>query len=71
MKINDRINLIMLAAKDLNEAVNAYAKAAGNAPHGWVQASINVPLYHSKEAIERRIVQMRQDLLMLREELLE
>lgn len=71
MKINDRINLLMLAAKDLKEAVDTYAKAVNDAPHGWVRAGINVPLHYSKEAIERRIVQMRQDLNILREELWE
>lgn len=69
MKINERIDLLMLAAKDLEEAVKAYAKAQKESPHGYVWAGNNIPLYYSKEAIERRIVQMRQDLHILREEL--
>jgi hypothetical protein len=66
MKVSDRIDLLMLAAKDLEEAVKAYAKAA---KEGCVFAGTSVPLRYSKEAIERRIVQMRQDLNTLREEL--
>lgn len=69
MRINDRIDLLMLAAKDLEEAVNAYVKAKKEAPHGCVYAGVHVPLHHSKEAIERRIVGMRQDLLALKEEM--
>lgn len=69
MKINERIDLLMLETKDLVDAVNAYAKAKKEAPHGYVYAGVNVPLHHTKEAIERRIVQMRQDLNVLREEL--
>lgn len=69
MKTPDRIDLIMLAAKDLEEAVKAYAKAAKEAPHGYVYAGTCVPMHYSKESIERRIVQMRQDLNMLREEM--
>lgn len=69
MKINERIDLIMLAAKDLEEAVYAYAIAQEHSVTGRVYAGYGIPLYYSKESIERRIVQMRQDLNILREEL--
>ena len=69
MKINDRMNLLVLAAKDLEEAVRAYATAQNASPTGRVYAGYGIPLHYSKEAIERRIVQMRQDLHVLREEL--
>ena len=69
MKINDRIKLLMLAAKDLEEAVNAYVKAREQNGSSYVFAGSDVPLYYSKESIERRIVGMRQDLHMLRKEL--
>ncbi len=69
MKINDRIDLLVLSAKDLAEAVGVYAVAQDKSPTGRVWAGMNVPLHCSKEAIERRIVQMRQDLNLLREEL--
>ena len=46
----------------------AYEKAkAGNG--GLVYAGYNVPMHHSKEAIKRRIRQIRQDLLVLEKEL--
>lgn len=69
MKITDRINLLMLQARALEEAVMAYVTAQKAAPNGRVYAGYGVPLHCSKEAIERRIVQMRQDLNILREEL--
>lgn len=69
MRVNDRVDLLMLAARDLEEAVKAYAKAKKESPHGYVLAGVHVPLHYSKEAIERRIVQMRQDLNVLKEEL--
>lgn len=71
MKITDRIDLLMLSAKALEESVKAYAKAKNDAHGGMVWAGINVPLHYSKESIERRIVQMRQELNLLREELRE
>ena len=70
MKIDERIDLLMLAAKDLEEAVSAYVAAQKQAPTGRIYAGYEVPLHYSKEAIQRRIVQMRQDLNVLREELL-
>ena len=69
MKINERIDLIMLAAKDLEEAVSAYAMAKDHSITGRVYAGYGIPLHYSKESIERRIVQIRQDLNILREEL--
>lgn len=71
MKINERIDLIMLAAKDLEEAVIAYAMAKDHSITGRVYAGVGIPLHYSKESIERRIVQLRQDLNILREELRE
>ena len=59
----DRMKLLMLTAKDLDDAVKAYEKA--KAEVRWIRAGYEVPMHHSKEAIKRRIVQMRQDLLLL------
>ena len=70
MKINERIDLLMLSAKDLEEAVRAYVTAQEITPNSRVYAGYGVPLHYSKEAIQWRIVQMRQDLNVLREELL-
>ena len=59
----DRMKLLMLMAKDLDEAVRAYEKA--KAENRWVRAGCEVPLHCGKDAIKRRITQMRQDLLLL------
>ena len=69
MNINDRIDMLMLEAQDLEEAVRAYVIALEHSQSGIVYAGYGVPMHYSKEAIERRIVQMRQSLNVLREEL--
>lgn len=55
--------MLMLAAKDLDEAVKVYEKA--RADGSYVYAGCAVPMHCGKEAIKRRITQMRQDLLLL------
>ena len=57
------MKLLMLGMKDLDEVVKVYEKA--KAKNRWVCAGYEVPIYCSKGAIERRIIQMRQDLLQL------
>lgn len=63
----DRMKLIMLATQDMNDAVNAYEKARKLNPETddvwW-----NLPRYHTRESIQRRIRQLRQDLLQLGKE---
>ena len=59
----DRLKMLMLAAKDLEDAVKEYERA--KASNLWVRAGVEVPLHCSKEAIKRRITQIRQDLLLL------
>lgn len=63
MKNRDLMKLIALSVKDLEEAVNAYESERVNTK--WVRAGYEVPMHYSKEAIKRRITQIRQDLLML------
>lgn len=63
----DRMKLLMLETKDLDEAVKVYEKA--KAENKFVYAGYAVPMHCSKEAIKRRIAQMRQDLLILGKEL--
>ena len=53
----------MFAVKDLEAAVKVYETA--KASNLWVRAGVEVPLHCSKEAIKRRITQIRQDLLQL------
>lgn len=59
----DRMKMIMLAAKDLEDAVKVYAKVV--AEDRYTYPGCNIPLHCTKEAIKRRITQMRQDLLLL------
>lgn len=61
----DNMELIVLGTKDLEEAVSAYEKAKSERKYTYEY--VDVPRYHSKRAIKRRITQLRQDLLMLGE----
>ena len=63
----DRINLIKLGVKDLEEAVCAYEKARKENP-GRYECFWNLPKHHTRAAIQRRIKQLRQDFLMLGKE---
>lgn len=60
----DHMKLIVLETKDLEEAVNAYEKAKSERKYTYEY--VDVPRCHSKEAVKRRITQLRQDLLMLK-----
>lgn len=57
------MKLMTLAMKDLKEAVEVYEKAKVEGRRVW--SGYDVPKHCSKEAIERRITQIRQDLLQL------
>lgn len=63
----DRMNLIKLGVKDLEEAVSAYEKARNENP-GRGEWFWNLPKHHTRAAIQRRIKQIRQDLLLLGKE---
>ena len=64
----ERMKLLTLAMKDMNDAVQVYEKAkADNGGH--VYAGCGVPKHFSKESIKRRITQIRQDLLVMEKEL--
>lgn len=63
----DRMKLIQLAVKDLNEAVNAYENAR-KVNHEPYDVLWNLPRYHTRESIRRRIMQLRQDLFQLGKE---
>lgn len=67
MRPIDRMVLVTMSAQDLEEAVRAYETAKKDSGRVWT--GYEVPKYHSKESIKRRIVQMRQDLLMLEKSL--
>lgn len=63
----ERMKLIRLDVKDLEEAVCAYEYARKNHPNTgdlwW-----GLPDYHTRESIYRRIIQLRQYLLQLGKE---
>lgn len=63
----DRINLIKLGVKDLEEAVCAYEYARKKNPNTF-DYLWGLPDYHTRGSINRRIVQLRQDLLLLMKE---
>lgn len=63
----DRMELIKLCVKDLDEAVRAYKCAREKFPN-IVDLCWGLPDYHTRESIHRRIVQLRQDLLQLGKE---
>lgn len=63
----DRMKLIKLGVKDLEEAVCAYEKAREENP-GRDECFWNLPKFHTRAAIQRRIKQLRQDLLLLMKE---
>lgn len=57
------MKLLTLAVKDLKEAVEVYEKAKSE--NRCTYAGYDVPKHCSKEALKRRIKQIRQDLLQL------
>lgn len=70
MKKNDRMALILGEAVELKGAVDAYTETQKRS--GWrhpVAGYDNLTMRCSRQAIKRRIVQMRQDLLALADEM--
>lgn len=69
MKKNDRMTLICGEVIDLKDAVDAYTKAQESNGCRHIMADYHLPMRCSRQAIKRRIVQMRQDLLALADEM--
>lgn len=70
MKKNDRMTLILGEAVDLKGAVDAYTEAQKRSGRNHpVVGSDNLTTRCSRQAIKRRIVQMRQNLLALADEM--
>lgn len=70
MKKNDRMALILGEALALKDTVDAYTEAQKRS--GWrhpMGGYDNLTMRCSRQAIKRRIVQMRQDLLALEDEM--
>ena len=68
MNSHEIMQLIKYAVRDLQEAVTAYNAAIEGNNNKWGYG-LGLPNHQSREAIKRRIVQIRQDLLMLEKEL--
>lgn len=64
----DRMKLIKLGVKDLEEAVCTYEYARKNHPDEKYDYLWGLPKYNTRESICRRINQLRQDLLQLGKE---
>ena len=69
MKTLEWMKLISLSLKDLADAIEVYDKAEREMKNGAKSWQVYKPNYYSKEAIKRRITQIRQDLLLLEKEL--
>ena len=70
MKKNERMALILSEVLDLKDAVDAYAKAQKSSGCRHPVAGYDyLPMRCSRQAIKRRIVQMRQNLLALADEM--
>lgn len=63
----DQMKLIKYGVKDLEEAVCAYEYARKKNPNTF-DYLWGLPYYHTRESINRRIIQLRQDLLLLMKE---
>lgn len=70
MKMNDRMALILGEAIDLKGAVDAYMKVQMSSGRRYPSPGRdNLPIRCSRQAIKRRIVQIRQNLLALADEM--
>lgn len=60
------MRLVELAVQDLRDAVTQYTLLCERSKYGVARYGLDdIPRYYTKESIKRRIVQIRQDLLML------
>lgn len=69
MEKNERMALILSEVLDLKGAVDAYTEAQKRSGCRHPMAGYHLPMRCSRQAIKRRIVQMRQDLLALADEM--
>lgn len=66
MTLKEQMRLVELAVKDLSDAVTQYSLACERSKYGKAAYGVDeIPRYYTKESIIRRIVQIRQDLLIL------
>lgn len=64
MTITERVKLIASLTNDLTESIEIYDKASESGTK-YVWAGNTVDYHHSKGAIQRRITEIRQQLLQL------
>lgn len=63
MNMKKRIELIHLLSDELTDSASRYERALEE--HGYVYAGSNVEMFDSKEAIQRRIKVLREELMEL------
>lgn len=63
MKTLDLMNMVALEIKELSEAVTDHMKAQKEIAGGVPSWQVVIPPRAKKEAIKRRITQIRQDLM--------
>lgn len=69
MKMSERMKLVSLQMKDLSDAMADREKAEKQVANGVPYWQVEIPPRARKEAIKRRIKQIRQDLMELTREL--
>lgn len=69
MKSIERMKLVSLQMKDLSDAVDDRERAIKHHSNGMPYWQLDIPPRARKEAIKRRIKQIRQDLMELAREL--
>lgn len=69
MKTSERMNLVSLQIKDLSDAVADREKAMKQHASGVPYWQLDIPPRAKREAIKRRVKQIRQDLMELAREL--
>lgn len=69
MDNTERVKMIRLMAKELEESVAAYQNARAQKENRHVYAECDVSISNSKGAIQRKIIHMRQTLLDLGQKL--
>lgn len=71
MKTPERMKLVSLQMKDLSDAIADREKAEKQLANGIPYWQVDIPPRAKREAIKRRIKQIRQDLMELARELTE
>lgn len=69
MKTKEWMTLVSLQVKDLSNAMDDREKAMQQIASGVPEWQVDIPVHAKKEAMKRRITQIRQDLMEMSKEL--